>query len=48
MGIYKVVGYLSTMWYTLPGSQPHDIETRNGKENGHSYSYMEAIDTVNN
>ena len=39
---YKVV-------YITRFLQPHDdIETKNGKENGHSYSYLEAIDTVNN
>ena len=38
---YKVV-YIT--WFP----QQDDIETKNGKENGHSYSYLEAIDTVNN
>ena len=36
------------MVYITRFPQQHDIETKNGKENGHSYSYLEAIDTVNN
>lgn len=41
LDIYKMV-------YTTRFSQPYDIESRKDKKTVQSYSYLEAIDTVNN
>lgn len=47
---YLQSGWISKykMVYITRFPRQHDIETKNGKENGHSYSYLEAIDTVDN
>lgn len=54
-GYRERVEYLQSGWiskykmvYITRFPQQHDIETKNGKENGDSYSYLGAIDTVNN
>lgn len=47
--IYSVVGYLATRWYTLLGFSSRMVyRSKDEQENGHSYNYLEAIDTVNN